>query len=75
VFDLKGCKIASMIQFKKTKQIWVSKTAEFDADFESAKKLQKDTCNKSYRQRSDRKMEFLTFITVCKSLRPINSFG
>ncbi len=42
------------------------KNAEFDADFESVEKVAK-----SCQRKSDRKMEFLTFITVCKSFRPI----
>jgi hypothetical protein len=36
------------------------------------KKLQNDPCAKSYQRKSDRKIEFLTFITVCKSFRPVS---
>ncbi len=39
------------------------------------KKLQKDSCEKNYQRKSDKKTEFLTFITVCKSFRPITFFG
>jgi hypothetical protein len=33
----------------------------------SLKKLQKDSREKSYQRKSDRKMKFLTVVTVCKS--------
>jgi hypothetical protein len=42
---------------------WVKKNAEFDSDFESVAKLQNIPGKKSYQQKGDRKMEFLTFIT------------
>jgi hypothetical protein len=38
-------------------------------------KLQKDSCEKSFQQKCDQKMEFFTFIVVCKSFWPITSFG
>jgi hypothetical protein len=41
--------------------IWVSKNAEFDADFESVEKIAKRL---SYQRNIDRKMEFFTFITA-----------
>ncbi len=37
-------------------------------------KLQKDSCEKSDQRKSDRIMEFLPFITLCKSFQPIFSF-
>ncbi len=41
------------------------------------KKLQKNACEKSFKRKSDRKMDFFTFITltVCKSFRPKTYFG
>jgi hypothetical protein len=39
------------------------------------KKLQKNPFEQSYQRKCDSKMEFLTFITVCKSFRPITIFG
>ncbi len=48
--------------------IWVSKHAEFDGDFESSEKVAKKCMGKSYQGKSDSKG---TFITVCKSFRPI----
>jgi hypothetical protein len=47
------------------KAMWVAKNAEFDADFESAEKAAKNSCEKSYKQKSDRKMELLTFFILC----------
>jgi hypothetical protein len=47
---------------------------EFNADFESVEKVAKNSCGKSYQQKSDRKMEFLTFITVCKVFASIRTF-
>jgi hypothetical protein len=44
---------------------------EFDADFESVKNLQKNFCEKSYQWKSNRKIEFMTFITVSKRFRPM----
>jgi hypothetical protein len=38
-------------------------------------KLQKISCEKSYQIKSDRKMEFLIFITACKGFRLITFFG
>jgi hypothetical protein len=58
---------ANMIEKNNFKiAIWVSKNAELDTDFESIEKDEKNSC--------DRKMEFLTFIAVCKSFRP-STFG
>ncbi len=51
------------------------KNAEFEANFESIEKLQKDSREKSYQRKSDITMKFLIFITVCKRFRPITSFG
>jgi hypothetical protein len=45
--------------------------AEFDADFESIDKVANNSCEISYQRKSDRKMEFLTYITVCKSFPSI----
>ncbi len=36
------------------------KTAEFDADFDSAEKVAKNSCEKSVQRKSNRKMKFLT---------------
>ncbi len=64
--------------FKKhffQKGIWVA-NKEFEMlILKPLKTLQIELCEKSFQQKSDRKMEFFTFITVCWSLRPINSFG
>ncbi len=51
------------------------KNAEFDADFKSVEKVAKILMLK--KRKRDRKMELFTFITVCKSFRPIHvpSFG
>jgi hypothetical protein len=38
------------------------------------KKLQNDSCEKNYLRKSDRKIKFLTFITVCNSFWPITPF-
>jgi hypothetical protein len=34
-----------------------------------SKKLIRDVCKKNYHQKNDRKIELLTFITVCKSFQ------
>ncbi len=54
--------------------IWYQKTQNMMLVLNLFKKLQKDSCEKSYQRTSDRKMEFLTFITVFTSFRPITSF-
>ncbi len=54
--------------------VGIKKKAEFDADFESLK-IFKKLMGKSDQQKSDRKMEPLTFITVCKGFRPITFLG
>ncbi len=46
------------------------KNAELDADFESFEKVAKNLMKK-VSTKSDRKIEFLTFIIECKSFRPI----
>jgi hypothetical protein len=47
------------------KAIWVSKPAEFDADFESAEKVAKNSCEKSDQRKSDRKWSFwMNFFSV-----------
>ncbi len=45
--------------------MWLSKKAEFDADFESVEKVAKNSREKNYQQNSDRKIEFLVFSIVC----------
>jgi hypothetical protein len=47
------------------------KYAEFEVVFKSVEKSGKKIMVKSYQ----RKIEFFTFITVYKSVRPITSFG
>jgi hypothetical protein len=42
--------------FQKYSTVWVSNNAEFDADFESVEKVAKRHIQKSYQQKSDRKM-------------------
>ncbi len=49
--------------------------AEFDADFEYVKKLQKTHAKKAIYEKVTRKMEFLTYVTVCKNLRPMPFLG
>ncbi len=50
------------------------KNAEFNAEIESIEKV-KELMQKSYQRKSDRKIQFLTFITVCKIFWPITFFG
>jgi hypothetical protein len=57
-------KTRNMVSFINA--IWVTKNAEFDADFESVEKVAK-----SYQQIRDREKEFFTVFAVCKSLRSI----
>ncbi len=52
--------------------MWISKNAEFDADFVLVEKVVTNSCEKNYQRKRDKKMEFLTFITVCKSFPPIS---
>ncbi len=52
-----------------------TKNAEFEVVFESVETLEDNSCEKSYYRKSDRKIEFFTFITVCKSFPPITFFG
>jgi hypothetical protein len=44
--------------------MWVKNTAEFDADIESVEKVAKNSREKSYQQKSDRKIDF--FILCAK---------
>jgi hypothetical protein len=46
------------------------KNAEFDDDFESFEKVAKNLMKK-VSTKSDRKIDFFTFITVCKIFQPI----
>ncbi len=56
--------------------IWVSKNADFDADFKSVEKFAKKIMRKSFqRNKVTDKWSFFTFISVCKSFRPINFVG
>jgi hypothetical protein len=48
--------------------------ADFDADFESAEKLQKNHA-KNYQRKSDRKFTIFTFIFVCKSFHHVTFLG
>jgi len=50
------------------------KTQNFMLISKLLKKLQKDSCEKSDQRKSDRIMEFLPFITLCKSVQPIFFF-
>ncbi len=50
------------------------KNAEFNAEIESVKRV-KQLIQKSYQRKSDSKMKFFTFITVCKIFWPITVFG
>jgi hypothetical protein len=61
-----------MIQKNFKKGMRVSKNAEFDADFELVENVVTNSCEKSYHRKSDRKPEFLTFISACKSFPPIS---
>jgi hypothetical protein len=47
------------------------KNTECDAHFDSIEKAAKNLTGKSYQRKSERKMELLTFITVCISFQPI----
>jgi hypothetical protein len=47
--------------------IWIQKNAEFDADFESVEKAAENIMQKSYQQKSARKMGFLLFLLCEKS--------
>jgi hypothetical protein len=49
----------------------VIKSTKFDADIESVEKVAKNACEKSYQPKKGQKMEFSTFISVCKSFWPI----
>jgi hypothetical protein len=50
-------------------QNWYNfKNAKFDADFESIDKIAKNSSEKNYQQKCDRKVEFLTFYCVQKLL-------
>ncbi len=51
--------------------IWVLKNAEFDADFESSENVAKKLMWKKLSTIKDRKIEFLTFITLCKRFWPV----
>jgi hypothetical protein len=46
---------------------WVSKKAEFDADFKSVKKVAKKSFEKSYQQKHDGNLHFFTFYS-CSSI-------
>jgi hypothetical protein len=47
--------------------MWISKSAEFDADFQNPLiEMRKSSCEKSYQRKSDGKTEIFTFITLCK---------
>jgi hypothetical protein len=39
------------------------------------KKLQRNSCEESYQQKSDKKMEFFTFITVFTNFWPLTFWG
>ncbi len=55
--------------------IWASKKQNLMLISNPLKKLQQISCGKSYQRKSDRKMEFLTFITECKNFRPATFLG
>jgi hypothetical protein len=62
--DIKG-------KFKQTfflHRMWLSKSEEFDAGLKSIEKIVIKFTQKKFQQKSNRKMAFLTFIAVCKSV-------
>ncbi len=70
-FAFKVCKMCGMIKKSFFEHAYAYKDAQFDTDFESAEKRCKTRKQKSYQRKSERKIEFLTFITVCKIFRSL----
>jgi len=71
-FDFKVCNSANRKKIQNCHV--VSNNIEFDLVSNPLEELQK-TCKESYQQKNDRKMMFLTSISVCKGFRPITIFG
>ncbi len=65
-----------MIDFFVVKSSILMSNAEFDVYFESVGKLQRNSVRKKlYTKKSDGIKDFLAFIIVCKSFRPITFWG
>ena len=50
------------------------KSAEFDAEFEPVEKFAQKLMRKKLSKKSDRKIEFLTVITLCKGFPPLTFY-